>query len=101
MPFNSAFFRSHAQSIVTVHLPTTTLDCMLRRALIMASKKKPHQAYPTGLIRNIATTASKMSPEAADTFVKIKEMETALATNPYFSKYAPKLDDLKKNWIGS
>lgn len=62
----------------------------------MASKKS-HQAYPKGSIRQIAVSAMNMSPEAAAAALRIKEMEALLQKNPYFEKYMPKLEELKKN----
>lgn len=39
----------------------------------------------------------KLSPEAEAAAYRIREMEDQLESNPYFAKYAPKLETLKQN----
>ena len=41
----------------------------------------------------------KLSPEAEAAAYRIREMEEQLESNPYFAKYAPKLETLKQNAI--
>merc|ERR1711974_154273 len=47
--------------------------------------------------RKIAISSMKLSPEAEAAAYRIREMEEQLESNPYFAKYAPKLETLKQN----
>ena len=50
--------------------------------------------------RKIAISSMKLSPEAEAAAYRIREMEDQLEANPYFQKYAPKLESLKQNRKG-
>ena len=55
------------------------------------------QMFRAMSIRNIASTALKLSPEAAATAYRITEVEKILENNDYFNKYKSALEGLKKS----
>merc|ERR1719219_1815748 len=68
---------------------------MLRRLVGGLSKMASQQQQNS--TRKIAISAMKLSPEAEAAAYRIREMEVMLENNPYFLKYQPKFEQLKKN----